>query len=171
MSLRLLNFRLARSTAGIIMLCFVGLIQVTPIAAADTSVYPDTSSYRSVPSREIYRVVDEDGVWFTSALGLPCSIKDDGSFGCSGKMAGVRAGENEAAWFSGDASPRLYATAHPQFDSGAGQTLLLGLTYIEYRGSRCSATRESSIYCIHADDPNSQLLVTSTNVLRGVLGS
>lgn len=170
MKLRPLVFRTARSTIGVAMFGIVGLASAMPIAEADVTVYPDTSDYQSVSSREIYRVVDEDGVWFTSALGVHCGIKDDGSFGCAGALPGVRAAENEVAWFSGDPFPRLYATVQPQFDSGAGQTILLGLTYIEYRGSRCSASRESSIYCIHGNDRNSQLLVTSANVFRGADG-
>lgn len=170
MTLRPFAFRISRSIFGVAAIGIVGLAPAMPIAGAEASVYPDTSDYQAVSSREIYRVVDEDGVWFTSALGVRCGIKDDGSFGCAGPLPGAPAGENEVAWFSGDPFPRLYATAQPQFDSGAGQGILLGLTYIEYRGSRCSASRESSIYCVHGADPNSQLLVTSSNVFRGADG-
>lgn len=145
------------------------LLTVTP-AAADARVYPDTAGYESVSSREIYRVVDEDGVWFTTPLGLRCGIEDDGSYGCSGQLPGVPPGDNEVAWFVGDPSPRLYSTEQQRFSSDAGQTILLGRSYIEYRGSRCSVTRESAIYCIHGDDPSSQILVTSATVFRGAEG-
>jgi hypothetical protein len=163
-------FRAVSRHVSIAAICTFVLIFTAAPATAILSVYPDTSKFDSVSSREIFRVVDEDGVWFTSPLGVPCAIEDDGSYGCSGILPGVRAGENEIAWFVGDPFPRVYATNQPRFDSGAGQTILLGRTYIEYRGSRCGTTRESWIYCIHGDDPNSQLLVTSTSVFRGADG-
>ncbi|WP_079922253.1 hypothetical protein [Mycobacterium sp. AT1] len=136
-------------------------------AAPDTSLYPDGSQYRAVTSTWIYRVVDEDGVWFTSPVGLRCGIADDGSYGCSGNLPGVTAGENEVAWFVGDPFPRLYQTSEPRFSSPAPQTLLRERTYIEHRGSRCSTTRDSGVYCIHGNDLTSQLMVTTTMTWRG----
>ncbi|MGE2713037.1 hypothetical protein ACQI4L_03155 [Mycolicibacterium litorale] len=163
----------SRLRSLVLLCCAIGsvlaaaaTVAATP-ARANASVYPDVTNYQSVSSREIYRVVDRYGLWFTSPIGIPCGIHDDGSYGCAGNLPGVDGGENEVAWFVGDPFPRLYATSQPQFDSGAGQTILTGLLFIEYRGSRCSVSRESSVYCIHGDDLNSQLLVTSSNVYRG----
>ena len=136
-------------------------------AAPVQSPYPDSSGYRSVSSTWIYRVVDEDGVWFTSPVGLRCGIADDGSYGCSGNLPGAPAGDNEVAWFVGDPFPRLYHTDDARFSSPAGQTILREQTYLEYRGSRCATTRDSAIYCIHGDDPNSQLMVTTSMTWRG----
>ena len=131
------------------------------------SPYPDSSGYRSVSSTWIYRVVNEDGVWFTSPVGMRCGIGDDGSYGCSGNLPGAPAGQNEVAWFVGDPFPRLYHTEEPRFSSPAAQTILPERTYIEHRGSRCATTRDSGIYCIHGDDPNSQLMVTTLMTWRG----
>lgn len=135
-------------------------------ASPSTGPYPDSSQYRPVSSAWIYRVVNEDGVWFTSPLGMRCGIDDDGSYGCSGNLPGAP-GQNEVAWFIGDPFPRLYHTDDPRFSSSAGQTILPERTYIEHRGSRCATTRDSGIYCIHGDDPNSQLMVTSSMTWRG----
>jgi hypothetical protein len=148
----------------------LGAVLAVVPAAADPGVYPDTADYTSVSSREIYRAVDEDGVWLTTPLGLRCSIEDDGSYGCSGQLPGVPPGDNEVAWFLGDPFPRLYSAEQQRFSSEGGQLLVLGRTFLEYRGTRCSVTRESAIYCIHGDDPSSQIMVTSAAVFRGADG-
>lgn len=144
----------------------LGFVMTAPSAAAQSSSYPDIGSF-TVANNEIYRAVDEEGVWLTTPLGLRCAIGDSGSYGCSGALPGVATGDNEVAWFVGDAYPRLYATTEPRFDSGASQSILVSKKVIAYHGSRCAVTRESAIYCIHGDDPNSQLMVTSGSVLRG----
>jgi hypothetical protein len=149
------------------LLAAVGLFGAAAPGFARAQAYPDTADYSAVSSREIYRVVDEDGVWLTTPLGLRCAIEEDGSYGCSAQLPGVPPGDDEVAWFLGDAFPRLYAAEQPRFSSAAGQTILTGLSYLEYRGSRCSVTRESAFYCIHGDDPNSQLMITSAAVFRG----
>ncbi len=142
---------------------FTGPAQASPTQ----NPYPDISGYRSVSSAWIYRVVAEDGVWFTSPVGMRCSIADDGSYGCSGELPGAPAGDNEVAWFVGDPFPRLYHTDEPRFSSPAGQTILPERTYIEHRGSRCATTRDSAVYCIRGDDLNSQLMVTTSMTWRG----
>lgn len=163
------GFRLrSLSLAACASLTLAGLLPAP--AGASMTAYPDIGNFTSVTNREIYRVVDKWGIWFTSPLGYLCGIADDGSYGCTGALKGVPAGENEAAWFYGDPFPRLYLSADPRFDSGAGQTLLVRYNFIEYRGSRCAVTPDSAVYCIHGDDPNSQLLVTSGEVLRGAEG-
>ncbi|MCX2930682.1 hypothetical protein ORI20_10365 [Mycobacterium sp. CVI_P3] len=151
---------------AIIVLLIALSLAATPPAGAQAVGYPDIGDYRPV-NNEIYRVVDAEGVWLTTPLGLHCAIDDSGSFGCSGALPGVPAGDNEIAWFVGDPYPRLYATDQPRFDSGAQQSILVGKTVIDYHGARCAVTSESAIYCIHGDNPNSQLMVTSARVFRG----
>ncbi|MBI3216229.1 MAG: hypothetical protein HYZ38_20625 [Mycobacterium sp.] len=159
---------LLRGIAAVTVMLTGTMPFASPAQAAPVSdPYPDTSGYRPVSSTWIYRVVNEDGVWFTSPVGVRCGIADDGSYGCSGALPGVSAGENEVAWFVGDPFPRLYHSEEPRFSSPAAQTLLRERMSIEYRGSRCSTTRDSGIYCIHGNDPNSQLMVTTTMVWRG----
>ena len=136
------------------------------LAAPAHAPYPDVSHYK-IANSQLFRVTDEAGVWFTTPLGVRCAIEDDASYGCSGELPGAPPGENEIAWFVGDPFPRLYHAEVPRFSSDAGQTIAFESTYIDYRGSRCAVTRESAVYCIHGDDPNSQLMVTSGMTFRG----
>jgi hypothetical protein len=131
------------------------------------SPYPDTAQYQRIVDLERFKVTDQGGIWFTTPEGRYCGIGDDGSYGCSGDLPGVPPGENEVGWFPGDPFPRLYHTDEPRFASGTRQMLLVGQTYVEYRGSRCAVTMESGIYCIHGDEPNSQIMVTSYTTWRG----
>jgi len=164
---RLTQTPLARRLGGIAATLTAVTAFASPAHASPAqSPYPDTSQYRPVSSNWIYRVVDEDGVWFTSPVGLHCGIGDDGSYGCSGNLPGTPSGDNEVAWLLGDPFPRLYHTEKPRFASPAAQTILLERTYIQYRGSRC-AVRDSGVYCIHGTDPDSQLMVTTSMTWRG----
>lgn len=160
--------RLPRELVAVPVLAAV-ILMFAPMALAAPAYtpYPDVSQYKEVSNTETFRVTDEAGVWFTTPLGVRCAIEDDGSYGCSGELPGAPQGENEIAWFAGDPFPRLYHTEVPRFSSDAGQTIVFESTYIDYRGSRCAATRESAAYCIHGDDPNSQLMVTSGMTFRG----
>lgn len=130
--------------------------------------YPDTAGYRPVSDIQNFTVIDETGVWLTTPLGLRCGIDDDGGYGCSGDLPGAGGG-TEVAWFPGDPFPRLYPVPDGtfRFSSGAAQSILPRKTYISYRGSRCAVTEDSGIYCIHAGDPDSQIMVSSTAVYRG----
>lgn len=139
----------------------------TASAAPTIGPYPDTTQYRVDDDLTKYHVTDKEGLWFTTPLGLYCGINEDGSYGCSGQLPGVSAGLNEVAWFRDDPFPRLYQTDQPRFNSGAGQSILNGQTYIDYRGSRCAVTFESAVYCIHGTDPNSQIMVSSGMTYRG----
>lgn len=152
-----------------VLTCVVGFFTGALLYAgpALASPYPDMSAYESVSSNWIYRVVNEDGVWWTTPVGMRCHIDDEGSYGCSGRLPGVPAGENEVAWFAGDPFPRLYRTEEAKFSSREAQNVLHESTFIAYRGSRCATTRDSGVYCIHGDDPNSQLLITNSAVFRG----
>jgi hypothetical protein len=134
------------------------------------SPYPDIKAYRDAGSLEKFKLYTSDGVWFTTPLGLYCSIGDDSSFGCSGAIPGTLAGENEVAWFPGDPFPRLYYTDDPRFNSGLNQQLLASSTKLTYRGTTCGITVESAVYCINGDDPNSQVMVKSHMTYRGADG-
>ncbi|MDR3655971.1 MAG: hypothetical protein P4L48_09940 [Mycobacterium sp.] len=142
-------------------------LNATASAAPTSSPYPDTAHYRPDEDLVKYQAIDQDGLWFTTPLGLYCGISEDGSYGCSGKLPGVPADTNEIAWFTGDPFPRLYHTDQPRFNSDAGQTILNGQTYIDYRGVRCAITFESALYCIHGSDPDSQFMVSSGATYRG----
>jgi hypothetical protein len=157
-----------RLLAGVLTGIFIGVGVATPAAGIPArGPYPDTAKYQPVSNIFTYIVTDRDGLWFTTPEGLYCGIEDDGSYGCSGDLPGAPPGENEVAWFVGDPSPRLYHTDEPRFHSGTRQTILVGATYLDYRGSRCAVNRESAVYCIHGDDPNSQLMVTTGMTWRG----
>lgn len=151
-----------------VLLFCIGLgAATTSLASPATLAYPDTDGYTPVSNVEIYKLVDEAGVWFTSPLGLHCAIEDDGSYGCSGELAGVPAGDNEVAWFVGDPFPRLYHAAEPRFSAPASQMVLIRLTSISYRGSLCAVTADGAVYCIHRDNPDSQMMATANATLRG----
>jgi hypothetical protein len=154
--------------AGFLAVATIGIGVAAPAHAAPAAgPYPDITQYERVVNLEKFKVTDEDGIWLTTPVGLYCGIGGDGSYGCTGNLPGAPPGENEVGWFPGDPSPRLYHTDEPRFASGTRQTILNGLTYVEYRGSRCAVTRESGIYCIHGDDPSSQIMVTTGMTWRG----
>lgn len=144
----------------------IGMSVPAPAAAA-SSPYPDIAGYQHETNLETFKVTDERGVWLTTPVGLRCGIDEDGSYGCSGNLPGAPPGDNEVAWFVGDPFPRLYQTDQPRFDSGVTQTLLNGLHDVRFRDSTCAVNKESEIYCIHGNDPNSQLMVTNNMVFRG----
>jgi hypothetical protein len=151
-----------------LLVAAIGVL-AAPDAAAE-SPYPDISTYRDAGSLEKFKVYTGDGIWFTTPLGLYCSIGDDSSFGCSGHLPGTPAGENEVAWFPGDPFPRLYYTDEPRFNSGLNQQLLASFTVVSYRGTKCGITKESAVYCINGDNPNSQVMIKSQMTYRGANG-
>ncbi len=148
----------------------IGLAYATTASATPAAGYPDTGSYRPVSSVYIYQVTNETGVWFTTPLGVRCAIEDDGSFGCSGELPGTPPGIDEVAWFVGDPFPRLYDAPAQRFSSPDRQAIVNESTYLTYRGTRCAVTPASGVYCIHGQDPNSQIMVTSGAILRGAQG-
>lgn len=152
--------------------CAAALLVVAAgvFASPVASAYPDTSGYQHDRNLRKFAAVDHDGVWLTTPLGLRCGMDPSGGYGCSGELPGAPPGVNEVAWFPGDPSPRLYPTDTPHFDSGRAQTILFMRQYIEYRGSRCAIDHEAAVYCIHGDDPNSQIMVTATTVVSGTRG-
>jgi len=160
--------------AGLLVGAFIAVGVAAPASAVPAqSPYPDidTTQYERVVDIEMFKVTDEDGIWFTTMTGLYCGIADDGSYGCSGDLPGAPQGDNEVGWFVGDPFPRLYHADEPRFASGSRQQILSGRLYVEYRGSRCAETRESGVYCIHGDDPRSQIMVTTGMTFRGPEGT
>lgn len=151
-----------------VLLVVVGALG-TPTASA-APAYPDTSGYERDANLRKFVVVDQDGLWLTTPLGLRCGMDPSGGYGCSGELPGAPPEVNEVAWSPGDRVPRQYHTDAPRFDSGRAQTILFMRTYIEYRGSRCAMDHEAAIYCIHGDDPDSQLMVTAVAVRVGAAG-
>jgi hypothetical protein len=157
-----------RLLAGLLAGAAIGVGAAAPASAVPTqSPYPDLTPYERVVDLEKFKVIDREGIWFTTPVGQHCGIGEDGSYGCSGDLPGAPPGENEVGWFPGEPFPRLYHADKPRFASGAGQSIIHGRTYLEYRGSRCGVTMESGIYCVHGDDPNSQIMVTTGMTWRG----
>lgn len=140
-----------------------------PDINAPPSEYAHIPPYKHIPSSwmEMYRVVDRTGMWFTGANGIDCGIGDDSSFGCSGTIPGAPHGENEIAWFPGDALPRLYHTDKPRFASGKRQQVLTQFQILTYRGSTCAISQEARVYCFHEGVPNSQFMVGNLMAYRG----
>jgi hypothetical protein len=108
-----------------------------------------------------FTVTDEEGIWFARRWPT-CGIGEDG---VTAARRSADPGENEVAWFPAIRFPRL--PREPRFASSTGQSIIHGRTYVEYRGSRCGVTMDSAIYCVHGDDPNSQIMVTTGMTLRG----
>lgn len=153
---------------GTVFALAIGLCSAATASASPTAgAHAVLDGYKTVSSVETYKVVNERGVWFTSPIGVRCAIEDDGSYGCSGEFAGASAGNNEVAWFVGDPFPRLYHTGAPRFSSAGAQAILPRHTSISYRGSHCATTLHNTVYCIHGDNPDSQILVTTSGTLRG----
>jgi len=151
-----------------VLTCAVAPSIIAPPAAAEVP-YPDISSYMSSGSLEKFKLVNMDGVWFTTPIGLRCGIGDDGRYGCSGTLPGALPDANEISWYPGDASSRLHRSDAPAFDSGRRQTLLGGGTVLAYRGSRCALTYDSAVYCINRDNLDSQMMVTPSMTRFGRL--
>lgn len=157
-----------RVVAGVMTCLAFGMSTLAPQAVAQGS-YPDTSGYRQIASSDLplFTQVNNDGVWFTSPVGLDCGIGGDGSFGCSGSLPGVPRAENEISWFPGDPIPRLYQTSEPRFSTGRYQEVLAPRRALRYRGTTCAVTKESETYCVRDGDPNSQFLIGHSATYRG----
>jgi hypothetical protein len=157
-----------RLLAGLLAGVAVGVGAAAPASAVPTqNPYPDITQFERVVDLEKFKVTDKEGIWFSTPVGQYCGIGDDGGYGCSGVLPGAPPGVNEVAWFPGDPFPRLYHTDEPRFASGAGQSIINHRTFVEFRGSRCGVTENSAIYCMHGDDPNSQIMVTTGMTWRG----
>lgn len=155
-----------RLLAGLLAYTATTATVAAPQAAAQTP-YPDTTQYVNAGSLQKFKVVDKDGVWFTTPIGLRCGIGADGSYGCSGPLPGAPPDKNEIGWFPEDPFPRLYHTDEPKFDSGIKQNVLRVRTVLVYRGSECAITDDIGVYCINGANPDSQILVNPSMTYRG----
>lgn len=91
-----------------------------------------------------------EGVWFSTPLGLNCGIWDRGSFGCTGDIRGAPPGTTHIGWVNGNIVTR-YDTYDPllrfQFPPGRGERMLPPRSYIVYNGTRCTTMTDTSTYC------------------------
>ena len=156
-----------RRLVASLMACGAVIGSAAAPAVADRTSYPDISAYASVGGLQKFRLVDTDGVWFTTPVGLKCAIGDDGSYGCSGVLPGTPNGDNEIGWFPGDSLPRLYHTDTPKFALVSRQSIVNPLSVLAYHGSRCAVDEEGSVYCINGDNADSQIMVTARMTYRG----
>jgi len=152
--------RIQRFLIGLIACSAVTTLIAVPAAAAP-SPYPDIANYEGVGGLQKFTVVDRDGLWFASPIGQRCGIGDDGSYGCSGPIPGMQQGENEIAWLPGDPGPRVYHADKPRFDSGTRQQIITVKHRMTYRGSTCAVTVVGTVYCIHGENADSQLMLTA----------
>jgi hypothetical protein len=117
------------------------------------SPYPDaafiTAFYERRQASEFFTASNE-GVWFTTPLGLNCGIWDRGSFGCTGDIRGAPPGTTRIGWVNGNIVTR-YDAYDPllslQFPPGQAERPLPTRTYVEYNGTRCVTTVDTSTYC------------------------
>jgi hypothetical protein len=93
-----------------------------------------------------------EGVWFSTPLGLNCGIWDRGSFGCTGDIRGAPSGTTRIGWITGSIVTR-YDAYDPllklQFPPGRAERMLPPRSYVEYNGTRCVTTTDTSTYCTH----------------------
>lgn len=123
-----------------------GVMTAGPVGAEPKSPYPDISHYAKLYF-EAFRLADKPGLWFSAPFGLDCGIWDDGSFGCTGPIAGAPAGTNQVGWFSGDSQAHFDSTGQLRFSSGGAQRVLPANNYLEYAGTKCATTPDNSVYC------------------------
>ncbi len=120
---------------------------------AKATPYPDVSlilnSYDARSADEFFTASNE-GVWFSTPLGLNCGIWDRGSFGCTGDIRGAPPGTTHIGWVNGNIRTR-YDTYDPllpfQFPSGRAERTLPPRTYVDYNGTRCTTMADTSTYC------------------------
>ncbi|OBJ42504.1 hypothetical protein A5630_20880 [Mycolicibacterium mucogenicum] len=128
----------------------------TPSAEAEpaddvaSNPYPSTSHilrYFDRVSYEDYFTATAGGVWFSTPLGLNCGIWDRGSFGCVGDIRGAPPGTTSIGWVNGNIVTRHDSLLETQFPPGKAERELTPLSYIEYNGTTCATTADSSTYC------------------------
>jgi hypothetical protein len=112
--------------------------------------YPDTNlilrSYTRVRYDD-YFTASSGGVWFSTPRGLNCGIWDRGSFGCTGNITGAPPGTTNVGWVNGNIVTRYDWLLGAQFPPGRAERELPPRSYIEYNGTRCATTTDSSTYC------------------------
>jgi|GEM_PF-2378495 hypothetical protein len=117
------------------------------------SPYPDVTlivrSYEPRQPEEFFTASNE-GVWFSTPLGLNCGIWDRGSFGCTGDIRGAPPGTTRIGWQNGNIVTR-YDAHDPllllKFPPGRAERMLPPRSYVEYNGTRCATMADTSTYC------------------------
>ncbi len=94
-----------------------------------------------------YFTASAGGVWFSTPQGLNCGIWDRGSFGCTGDIRGAPPGTTNIGWVNGNIVTRYDWLLGVQFPPGRAERELSPLSYIDYNGTRCATTADSSTYC------------------------
>jgi hypothetical protein len=114
--------------------------------------YPDisiVSSYEQRPPSDFF-IASNEGVWFSTPLGLNCGIWDRGSFGCTGDIRGASAGTTRIGWLNGNIVTR-YDAHDPllrlQFPPGRAERPLPPRSYVDYNGTKCATMTDTSTYC------------------------
>lgn len=114
--------------------------------------YPNINivmSYERLPADQFFTASNE-GVWFSTPLGLNCGIWDRGSFGCTGDIRGAPEGTDHIGWINGNIVTR-YDAHDPllrfQFPPGQPEQMLPVRSYVEYNGTRCVTMADASTYC------------------------
>lgn len=119
----------------------------------DPGPFPDVDLivgfYDSRRASDFFTASNE-GVWFSTPLGLNCGIWDRGSFGCTGDIRGAPPGTTRVGWVNGNIVTR-YDAFDPllrfQFPPGRAEQPLPPRNYVDYNGTRCATMADGSTYC------------------------
>lgn len=138
------------------------------LAPGKSSPFPDASlivgSYDRRQPADFFTASNE-GVWFSTPLGLNCGIWDRGSFGCTGDIRGAPRGATHIGWVNSNNVTR-YDANDPllplQFPPGQAEQTLPPRNYLEYNGTRCATMADGSTYCARGPF---QFFVTPTKTL------
>lgn len=113
--------------------------------------FPDTDiilqSYQRHQPDEFFTASNE-GVWFSTPLGLNCGIWDRGGFGCAGDIPGAPEGTTHIGWVTGNIVMRYDPLLSLQFPPGRAERVLPPRSYVEYNGTTCATTTDNSTYCV-----------------------
>jgi len=138
------------------------------LAPRKANPYPDLAviagSYDRRQPAEYFSASNE-GVWFSTPLGLNCGIWDRGSFGCTGDIRGAPPGTTNIGWINSNNVTRFNAfdpLLPLQFPPGRAEQVLPPRTYLEYNGTRCATMADGSTYCGRGPF---QFLVTPTKTI------
>ena len=153
-----------RGLSAIVIAIGLVLCNALPVRADP----PDTEGYGPFPDMSLisrwyvgmdaeqFFIPDSAGVWFLTPSGLNCGIWAWGSFGCTGDIPGLPAGERHIAWFNGNRSVHHGWTAAIQFPAGRAQRTLPPRSFVTYATpgageTTCAVTPEGNAYCGHAE--------------------
>jgi len=109
---------------------------------------PILQSYQRQQPSEFFTASNE-GVWFSTPLGLNCGIWDRGGFGCAGSIPGAPQGDTHIGWVTGNIVTRYDPLLSFQFPPGRAERMLPPRSYVEYNGTRCATMTDNSTYCAH----------------------